>query len=296
MGISNELGKESKMCSISYPLVSIGVPIYNEEKFIKNTLQSLIDQDYPNLEIIISDNASTDDTLDICKQIIGEKSNIAIHSCKVNLGAAANFRYVLEKSKGKYFMWASGHDLWAPHYVSDNVTLLELTPSAVISFGASIWIDENNKELDKLYGYTDTRGMRPVSRFFTIFWGNMNPILGLIRRSSLEKAKPIQSLVGADLILLTALVLQGDFVHASTAYWQRRDFRHETNHNEKLKRYRSADYGLTKSILDKCFPLLRLSCELLKNIISSELSKTEKITALIALLACLPARYITGKK
>lgn len=279
-----------------YPLVSIGMPLFNEARFVKDSLDSILAQDYPNLEIIVSDNASTDETLSICQSSIGERIDVLLHRFDENRGAAENFRYVLNASKGKYFMWASGHDLWAPNYIRENVKLLEAAPTAVVAFGTSVWIDGNGAKIAKYFGYTDTRGMAPVARFFTIFWGNMHPVLGLMRKSALDKTRSMVNAVGTDLILLSQLALQGDFVHAPDTLWQRREFRKESTHADKMKRYCSKECGLTRSYLSKIFPLLRIPIELARNILQSELSATEKVAVLTALVASLPIRYIAGKK
>jgi glycosyltransferase involved in cell wall biosynthesis len=285
-----------KMSNPDYPLVSIGIPLYNEARFVAASLSSILAQDYPYLEIIISDNASKDGTLGICQKVLGSRTNVIIHQFENNRGASENFRYVLSAAKGKYFMWVSGHDLWASNIVSESVALLEATPTAVIAFGSSVWIDEDGHQLPKLSGYTDTRGMSPISRFFTVFFGNMHPILGIIRKSAIDLAQPICSAVGADLILLSELALQGDFVHVTGTQWKRREFRHESNHAEKLKRYRSSDYGLTHSLIGRYLPLLRLPLELVRNVIHSDLRPLEKVAIALALVASLPVRYIAGKQ
>ena len=278
------------------PLVSIGMPVFNESRFVKDSLCSILSQDYPNLEIIISDNASGDETYNICRKLISNRDDASIHRFETNMGAAENFRYVLQVSTGKYFMWASGHDLWDSNYISETVALLEMYPDAVIAFGSSVWIDENSFRLSRYFGYLDTRGMTTIARFFAIFWGNMHPVLGLIRRSALSEEISVISAVGTDLIILSKLALKGDFIHSPKVSWQRMEFRSEVSHAEKLNLYRSADCGLTRSVLDKYFPLLRLPLELIKNMLSSNLSFIEKTASLLALLASYPVRYLAGKK
>ena len=278
------------------PLVSIGIPLYNEAKFIEESLLSILDQDYGNVELIISDNASTDATVEICKKVIGDRENCRLHRFGVNKGAAENFRYVLSQAHGIYFMWASGHDLWDSNYIRECVNLLEAMPSAAIAFGSSSWIDEYGKTLNRYSGYIDTRGMHPINRFFSTYYGNMHPILGLIRRSFLNDGERLLATVGADLILLTDLALKGDFIHSSRTSWCRREFRHETSHGQKLQRYRSPDYGLARSMLDRYFPLLRIPLELLRNILVSDLSRAERVFVAISLLASLPIRYLAGKR
>lgn len=278
------------------PLVSIGIPLYNEARFIEASLQSVLSQDYPNLEIIVSDNASTDETLVICQRLLSNRENVVLHRFNSNRGAGENFHFVLDSASGKYFMWASGHDLWASNLISECVALLENNPTAVIAFGSSSWVDENGCLLEKFYGWTDTRGMHPAARLFTIFWGNPHPVVGVIRRSALVKVYPVPSIAGADLVLLSKLALKGDFVHAVTTSWQRREFRHEARHSEKLKRYRSAEYGLSRSMLDRFFPLLRLPIELIRIVVQSNFTFLEKVAVFFVMVASFPLRYLVVKR
>jgi len=124
-----------------HPLVSIGLPVFNEGRFIRQSLESLISQDYKNIEIIISDNASTDNTRKICEEVEREYSNIRYYRFDQNLGAVKNFNYVFECAKGKYFTWASGHDLWSSNYIRQCVKELEENKDAVIAFATTLWID-----------------------------------------------------------------------------------------------------------------------------------------------------------
>ena len=280
------------------PLVTIGIPVFNEARFVEKTLKSILEQDYPNLEIIVSDNASSDETYSLCNEILGNRPKTVLHRFDTNQGATENFRFVADSANGKYFMWASGHDTWSPNLISACVELLERDPTIVVAFGTSAWIDEHGNPMTKFSGWIDTRGMQPVARFITTVWGNMHPILGLIRKSALDRVRPIEPVIGADLILLSQLALQGDFAHATSGNWCRREFRHESSHNEKLKRYRSTEYRLTKgSLIDKIFPLLRLPLGLALSVIRADsLRFAEKLAVLSALIAMLPARYLDGKR
>ncbi|MDW3096326.1 MAG: glycosyltransferase [Gammaproteobacteria bacterium] len=272
------------------------MPIYNEEKFVHESLTSLINQDYENLEIIVSNNASTDHTESICKQLAKKNKKIKYYTHDINYGISDNFNFVLEKSSGKYFMWASGHDLWSPNYISECVKLMESNPNAVISFGSSKWIDHDNNPIqDKQYGWIDTRGLDNLSRYVVTFWGNMHPILGVINRDKLAARNAIGA-VGTDMVILCRLALIGDFIHAINAHWERREFRNELNYDDKIIRYKSKEFGLISSKIGKLFPLARLPIELFKDIIESNLTLYKKIVLAILLLLMLPFRYIAGKR
>jgi len=114
--------------------VSIGMPVWNGEDFIKLALDSLLAQDFKDFEIIISDNASTDNTEEICEKYIKKDERIKyIRQCE-NIGLDRNFNFVLDKAKGEYFMWAAHDDLWEPTYISEMVKVLDNNKSVVLAF------------------------------------------------------------------------------------------------------------------------------------------------------------------
>ncbi|HQH27844.1 MAG TPA: glycosyltransferase family 2 protein, partial [Oligoflexia bacterium] len=99
-------------------LVSIGLPVYNGEKFLRRALNSLTGQDYGNIELIISDNDSTDSTAQICGEFLAHDRRIRYYRCETNIGMAANFVRVLNLARGDYFMWAACDDWWDKRFVS----------------------------------------------------------------------------------------------------------------------------------------------------------------------------------
>ncbi len=111
-----------------FPLVSIGLPVFNSEKTIVRALDSLLAQNYPNFEIIVSDNSSDDKTAEICKGYAQRDHRIKLHLNEKNLGINANFKIVCEKAVGKYFMWAAGDDFWEPEFAATLVKELESDP------------------------------------------------------------------------------------------------------------------------------------------------------------------------
>ncbi|MFA5065949.1 MAG: glycosyltransferase family 2 protein [Dehalococcoidia bacterium] len=114
-------------------LVSIGMPVYNGERYIRKALDSLLEQDYEHFEFIISDNASTDSTLQICREYASSDHRISIHTQNYNAGALANFKTVLELARGNYFMWAADDDRWLPEFISSLVKELKTHPEAGVA-------------------------------------------------------------------------------------------------------------------------------------------------------------------
>jgi len=106
------------------PKVSIGMPVYNGEKFIREALDSLLAQTFTDFELIISDNASTDATETICREYAAHDPRIRYVRQRENRGVLANFRFVLDEAVGEYFMWAAADDEWKSFFVEfcvDNI-------------------------------------------------------------------------------------------------------------------------------------------------------------------------------
>src|SRR5437660_501594 len=107
--------------AVDQPLVTIGLAVFEEECYLRGTLESLVAQDYANFRLIISDNASTDGTEGICREFEDRDPRIQYFRSASNVGAIANFNRTFELARGKYFMWAGAHDLWEPTFISTAV-------------------------------------------------------------------------------------------------------------------------------------------------------------------------------
>ncbi|QNJ16011.1 nucleotide-diphospho-sugar transferase [Synechococcus sp. A18-40] len=121
------------------PLVSIGLPVYNGEGTIRQVLDSLLVQSFPDFELIISDNASMDDTRTICLEYASRDSRIKYFRQENNIGAMPNFKYVLDISVGRYFMWAASDDFRSPDFLELNVTALESRASLSASMSPNCY-------------------------------------------------------------------------------------------------------------------------------------------------------------
>lgn len=132
------------------PLVSIGLPVYNSEKYLDQCLTSLLNQDYPNFELIISDNASTDQTATICQKYYKQDSRIRYYHQRKNIGAINNFNFVLSKAKGKYFMWGGADDHWHKHYLKYLVNFLTKNSQYDLVASEYIYFSDKTKSARKI--------------------------------------------------------------------------------------------------------------------------------------------------
>ncbi len=132
------------------PLVSIGMPVYNGEMFLRRALESLLNQEYKNLEIIISDNDSNDSTATICKEYAKQDHRIRYIKQEKNIGLQNNFKFVLNESSGKYFMWAAVDDFWMPAFIQSLVAELENDANAGLAMSRVERVDVNGVYQDSI--------------------------------------------------------------------------------------------------------------------------------------------------
>lgn len=140
------------------------MPVFNGEAHVGLALASLREQDYPALEIVISDNASTDRTEEICRAAAAIDSRIRYVRLPSNIGAWGNFRHVFELSHGEYFWWAGHHDLWSPRFVSACAAALDANPEAILSYPESRLIDADGALLEDKNPTLDTTGLALCER------------------------------------------------------------------------------------------------------------------------------------
>ena len=109
----------------SNPKISIGIPVYNGEKFIRKCIESVLQQTYKNFELIISDNASTDSTSKICEEYLRKDNRITFVRQNKNMGQNWNFNFLLEKANGEYFVWVAVDTIILPEFIEKNIAVLE---------------------------------------------------------------------------------------------------------------------------------------------------------------------------
>jgi len=126
----------------SIPEVSIGMPVFNGGDTIAKALDSLLSQTFADFELLISDNASTDNTDEICKRYAQKDKRIIYVRQPENMGIGYNFLYVLKQSRGKYFMWAPVDDIWAPDFIMENLQSFKLDNTIIASMSKVKLLDD----------------------------------------------------------------------------------------------------------------------------------------------------------
>jgi glycosyltransferase involved in cell wall biosynthesis len=195
------------------PLVSIGVPIYNGERFLSRALNSLLDQSVSDMEIVISDNASTDNTQAICEDFVRRDSRIRYIRQKWNIGAPRNWNVVVHESSGVFFKWASASDYCDRTMVELCIGELRSDPGTVLCYGRTMLVDENEEPIEEFSGDESIDHDR-VSRRFEQVCTRMslnNAQCGIFRLDTLRRTRLDRLYPSGDIALMAELALYGRF-------------------------------------------------------------------------------------
>lgn len=203
------------------PKVSIGLPVYNGEKSIRNTLDSILSQTFKNFKLIISDNGSTDSTYIICQEYVLRDKRIEYIRQNKNMGVNWNFNFVLKQSNSEYFIWVASDDTWHSEFLQKNIYVLDNNKDVVGSIGDIIYsntvnykfeLDTNIKiDLKKFRYVQPTYGTyeNKVRSCLKICQGSM--IYGLFRREQLQKNTTINEFFAtSDLSIILNVLKYGN--------------------------------------------------------------------------------------
>jgi len=194
------------------PRVSIGLPVHNGERYLADSLESLLCQSFEDFELIISDNASTDGTAEICRHYASQDRRIRYFCQPNNIGSAPNHNFVIMKASGELFKHASHDDRYAPELLERCVEVLDECPRVVLAHSWSSVIDSTDT-VQRLVDYTvATDALRAPDRFRSMLfdgWGDDEG--GVVRTSVLRRTRLHGSYHFADRVLTAELALYGPF-------------------------------------------------------------------------------------
>ena len=208
----------------SNPRVSVAIPVYNGEAYLAQTIESILGQTFRDLELIVSDNGSTDRTREIVASYAARDARVRVVRSEQNRGAAWNYRRSFELACGEYFRWAPADDLFAPDSVAVCVAALDANPDAVLCYPKTDFVDGQGKVIRSYDDNLDLRSPDPAERLGRAMLqiGFVNVIYGLMRTASLAKTRLMGTFVGADEVLVFELALQGKFLELPTSRFFRR--------------------------------------------------------------------------
>jgi len=206
------------------PRVSVGMPVYNREKYVGASIEAHLKQTYADFELIVTDNASTDRSEDVCRAYAARDSRIKYHRNVENLGASGNYRRCFELARGEYFRWAPSDDLVSPNLIERAVEVLDRDRSIMVAYGRTKLIDGDGNMLgdfdEGLHLMDDHPSERWKGVYRNIRLGNLQ--YGLSRTRELRKTGLLRNYGGGDFPLIFEMSLYGKFYEIPDAFFYRR--------------------------------------------------------------------------
>ena len=215
------------------PRISIGMPVFNAEPWLRESLDALLAQTFEDFELILSDNASTDATADICREYVERDARLRYSRQPENLGYVQNFRYVLEQARAERFMWAACDDAWDPEFIARLTRALDRAPGASLAFCQVAVLPST-----AIAGWTlplvvrlARRGWLPRISTFLLQSGRAgkaNLIYGLMRREYALRCDALSRYpaFGHDMLFVFQMLLQGHFeVEPAVLFYKRQPTR-----------------------------------------------------------------------
>ncbi|MET8472529.1 glycosyltransferase family 2 protein [Streptomyces sp. NPDC006422] len=283
----------------AHPRLSIGLPVYNGEEYLAESLDALLGQTYDDFELVITDNASTDRTQDICRDYAGRDQRIRYIRLPRNIGAAPNHNYVFTQCRGELFKWASHDDLYARDLLRRCVQALDEHPEVVLAHADQAVIDEDGK-VKVPYAYTlNTDSPRAPERFRSmLFEPGGDDFYGVIRADVLRKVKPHDSYHHADRTFVAEIGLHGPFHQVPELLYFRRD--HPTRAERANPSKRSRCVNLDPRRAGVLHPTPRLLAEYVLGFVSAirraPLSSAERRACYTHLAAWATSRARPGAR
>lgn len=193
--------------------VSIGLPVYRGAPHLREALESISAHTFTDFELIISDDASTDQTEQICREHVEKDKHIRYFRNQTNHGAAADYNRVFEVSRGEYIKWAAADDVCAPEFLARCLAALDQVSASILACTSVTQIDEQGRDVRSSVPLTKKTSVEPRVGFRRLIrWDHScELVFGLIRSRILRQTNLIEKYSGSERILLSQLALSGPF-------------------------------------------------------------------------------------
>jgi glycosyltransferase involved in cell wall biosynthesis len=201
------------------PMLTIGMPVYNAARFLAKALDSILGQTFSDFELILSDNASTDTTEEICRWYAGRDSRIRYLRNEKNMGAGWNFRRVYSLAKGKYYKQAAHDDFLEPTFLEECIAALEADQDLVLAHTRTKTVSSTGDPVECSNPPLRFDSSDPLVRWRDLLLNDHMcfEIFGVFRLDALRQCPPQGSYVNSDGVLLAQVALLGRFWESEKA-------------------------------------------------------------------------------
>jgi glycosyltransferase involved in cell wall biosynthesis len=220
----------------SRPRVSIGMPVYNAQRYLREAIESLLGQTMGDFELILSDNASTDSTAEICQAFVCRDSRVRYFRNETNLGVVANFNLAFTRSRGRYFKWAAYDDLHGAAYLERCAEVLDREPEVAICHSLTRSIDALGRDQGEFPATYRLDAAHAPERFRRMIWTDaFPPIWGLMRSELIRRTRLHEPYMGSDRNFMAEMVLLGRVAYVPEDLFFLRE--HAGSYTASVKQY-----------------------------------------------------------
>ena len=262
--------------------LTIGFPVFNEEKRINKALKNIYSQSYKNFNLYISDNASTDGTYKICKIWQKKKKNIKIFKQKKKVNINSNFYFIYSKSKTKYFMWIAADDRRSKNYIRDNLNFLKENNSFISSSCPSIIEYNKNRQLKKVSFEMTGEKTDRYYNFLKNCFVSHSIFYSVFKKVDISISKKYLDYMAWDWIVNLILLTKGKFHREKKGYLYS-SYGGTSSHKKYI-------YSNNNNFFNKDFPFFKFSFFYLSIFIKKEF-KFEKLVKSIFILLSVNIRF-----
>ena len=224
------------------PRLSIGLPVYNGERYVAESLEALLGQNFTDFELIISDNASTDSTGDICRRYEKQDSRVRYFRQPRNIGLAPNVNFIIGQARGELYKEASHDDLYARSLLESCVAALDEYPQVVLAHSWTAKVDDSGN-VTEAYEYpltTDTP--RAPERFRSmLFDSGGDDDYGVMRMDVRRRTAPMGSHHHSDRTITAEIAMHGPFYQVPDWLYFRREHPGQSGHAPMRRRCANMD-------------------------------------------------------
>jgi glycosyltransferase involved in cell wall biosynthesis len=268
------------------PRLSIGIPVFNGERYLAAAIQSVLDGSFTDFELIISDNGSTDATEEISRAFAAKDDRIRYLRSATNIGPNPNFNRVFRAATGTYFKWLAYDDLCGPDMLARCVEVLDGDPSIVLCSARYMEINENGDRLGEQPYRINLTSTKPHVRLGELMCTSRgHPILyGVIRTATLRRTRLLATYRGSDRALLAELTLHGRLWEIPEILWSSRD------HPARSPYVRTTAGFWDSRRVPTLPPHMASSAHLARVLATAPISRRERLSSSLTLVSCLVRR------
>jgi glycosyltransferase involved in cell wall biosynthesis len=279
------------------PRVCVGIPVYNGENYLSESIESILRQTFTDFELIISDNGSTDMTEEICRKYAKQDERVRYYRSTENHGATWNHNRLVELARGEYFRWQAHDDISAPSFLERCVAALDTRPEVVLAYPMTRIVDEQGNVIRDFDMPLRTDSAQPHIRLHDLICVDHScyQVYGLMRTAALRTTPAIGNFSGSDWNLLAELGLLGRFYEVREFLFLRREHQQVSTRAYKNNQELMAWFDPRKAGKIS-FPHWRRFYEFALSLRRVQLNPLERFRCMLVLAMWLWGRSYGGKR